>query len=123
MSHCKSLYFCKCRNLHVPLFYRIPKNATIRTAWIQFCGLKEELDDISTVQICSKHFTQNDYVEPRAKELGHHLILRPNSVPSILVPLCQKDQHLPTVSCNLQEATQEAHSGKYLYIFELNRFK
>lgn len=36
--------------------------------------------------ICSLHFTLNDYAEPRAREFGRPLKLKPGSIPSILRP-------------------------------------
>lgn len=66
--------------------FRIPKNPNVRHAWIAFCKLDESIDDISKVLICSKHFLSTDYIEPRARELGNNLILKPGSVPSIFKP-------------------------------------
>ncbi|KAK4872835.1 hypothetical protein RN001_014864 [Aquatica leii] len=60
----------------------IPKNSS-RPAWLAFCKLtRPEMQRY----ICSAHFAPSDYIEPRAKELGNKIVLRPGSIPSILKP-------------------------------------
>ncbi|XP_030750539.1 uncharacterized protein LOC115878244 isoform X2 [Sitophilus oryzae] len=65
--------------------YKFPKNPSLKAAWLKFCNLNET-DDVSTVKLCSAHFTAADSIEPRTRELGSTAFLKPGTVPSILKP-------------------------------------
>lgn len=41
--------------------FRFPYDRTIRSLWLQACGLNEETDDVKNVCICSLHFRAEDF--------------------------------------------------------------
>ncbi|KAL3272868.1 hypothetical protein HHI36_014329 [Cryptolaemus montrouzieri] len=79
-------YLCNRKRDSKRSLHKIPKNPNTRPAWLAFCKLDETIDDVSNIHICCDHFFDTDYLEPRARELGNKMILRPGSIPSILKP-------------------------------------
>lgn len=104
------------------MFCRIPKDATVRSKWIEFCGLNEKFDDISKVLICSKHFASNDYLEPKAKELDNYLKLKSSAIPSNVPG--QEVQPSSSLICNLPDDKSDFNispdSGWYLLYFKFH---
>lgn len=49
------------------------------------CNLNE-LDDVSTIKICSEHFTTDDYRNPLAPVYGGVLKLKTGVIPTLSVP-------------------------------------
>lgn len=66
------------------LIFRFPKEATTRSAWFKFCGLTEGIDDVTSITICSLHFTSDDFNFPRMGVRGAKILsLKSGAVPTI----------------------------------------
>lgn len=53
--------------------------------WKETCNLKKT-DDVSHLCICSWHFVEDDFNNPKAEEYGELLRLKANIVPSVNIP-------------------------------------
>ncbi|XP_030750972.1 uncharacterized protein LOC115878577 isoform X2 [Sitophilus oryzae] len=85
-------YVCNRKKTPELTFHKFPKNPSAREPWLKFCKLEIDIDYeyIKYIAICSCHFTPDDYLEPRAKELGNNLILKRGRYPTIKAPKPKK---------------------------------
>lgn len=82
------------------IIFRFPKNPDVRLAWISFCGLNATTDNVSNLFLCCSHFLRSDYAEPRAKEFGNVIRLKPRSIPSILKPNVKNRSRVEVSICD-----------------------
>lgn len=74
---------CICENYHWKskklgldvMFHVFPRNTVYRKKWITFCNFKPGVDE-SKFQVCSDHFTEDDYEEDLKARLLSNLIKR-----------------------------------------------
>lgn len=64
---------------------RFPKDDVTRSLWLQICNLNM-FDNVSTIKICSEHFTIEDYQNPLAPVYGAVLRLKSGTIPTVAVP-------------------------------------
>jgi hypothetical protein len=61
--------------------FRFPANVETRLHWTKICGLNEDVDNVTNLKICSKHFTAGDYVNINDHKFGGRRRLKSSAVP------------------------------------------
>ncbi|XP_068900967.1 uncharacterized protein [Tenebrio molitor] len=85
----QSCYLCLIHNslklqeswLNPPVFHGFPANVETRLHWTKICGLNEDVDNVTNLKICSKHFTAGDYVNINDHKFGGRRRLKSSAVP------------------------------------------
>ncbi|CAH1185924.1 unnamed protein product [Phyllotreta striolata] len=77
-------YICNQKAPNITL-HKFPKDAKMCGLWKDICNL-EDYDTVTSLYICSEHFTKDDYREPNAKKIGGALQIKPGCYPSVNVP-------------------------------------
>ena len=79
------------RLLYLIFIFRFPKNGDVCSKWKTFCRLNDN-DNVSTLRICSGHFTSSDYMDPNMTS-SRYLIK--GAVPSIRKPAKPENPEVP----------------------------
>lgn len=97
-------------------FYTFPKDEIVRERWIFACGRADKFK-ANTARICSRHFSENDFVRNLQHELLNYTTrrgpkLKPGATPNLCLPVnktvIENGESPEIISTNVEEYLRRA---------------